>query len=112
MGSINQVYREGDRRWLHDNACLWRYVPLKTLLFYLTGNIFIPAINTLRLEDPFEGKFVFDTIWFNEVMHKRYGKRVEDRALVPNSLQNLISWTGMLGKTIPMEFLSNLNSCR
>jgi hypothetical protein len=78
MGSINQVYREGDRRWLHDNACLWRYVPLKTLLFYLTGNIFIPAINTLRLEDPFEGKFVFDTIWFNEVMHERYGKRVED----------------------------------
>jgi len=78
MGSVNQVYDERDERWLSDNACLWRYVPLRTLTFYLTGNIFIPAIETLRRDDPFEGKFHFDVIWFNTVMDERYGERLNE----------------------------------
>src|SRR5438874_6374395 len=78
MGSVNQVYDQGDERWLADNACLWRYVPLRTLLLYLTGNIFIPAVETLRREDPFEGKFLFETVWFNTVLRDRYGERVNE----------------------------------
>lgn len=76
MGSISQTYPEKHESWLPDHACLWRYVPLRTLLLYLTGNIFIPAIETLQLEDPFEGKFLFDTVWFNTAMSKRHGERV------------------------------------
>jgi hypothetical protein len=78
MGSINQVYAKEDERWLNEHFTLWRYVPLRTLLFYLTGNIFIPAIETLRREDPFEGKFFFDTSWFNSVMRQRYGEKGEE----------------------------------
>jgi hypothetical protein len=78
MASISQVYAKEDERWLADGCSLWRYVPLKTLVFYLTGNIFIPAIETLRQEDPFEGKFLFDIVWFNTVMRQRYGDKSED----------------------------------
>lgn len=73
MGSVNQIYGESDKRRLHNDACLWRYVPLRTLIYHLTGGIFIPAVETLRNEDPFEGQFHFDIIWFNTVMHERYG---------------------------------------
>ena len=78
MGSVKQIYSESDKRRLPSNVYLWRYVSLRTLFFYLTGNIFIPAIETLRLEDPFEGKFHFDIVWFNTVMHERYGERLNE----------------------------------
>jgi len=40
---------------------LWRYVPLKTLFFYLSGKIFVPSLAKLQQADPFEGTFRFDT---------------------------------------------------
>jgi len=43
------------------------------LLLYLTGNIFIPSVETLSIDDPFEGKFHFETGWFNTAMRHRYG---------------------------------------
>jgi len=39
MGNVRQFHSENDPLLLPDNACLWRYVPLKTLFFYLSGNI-------------------------------------------------------------------------
>lgn len=78
MGSVDQIYPKEDEHWLPSNARLWRYIPLRTLHFYLTGNIFIPAIETLRNEDPFEGQFHFDIIWFNSVMQQRYGARCDE----------------------------------
>ena len=41
-------------------------------------SIFIPAVETLRREDPFEGKFLFETVWFNTVLRDRYGERVNE----------------------------------
>jgi hypothetical protein len=42
---------------LPDDTRLWRYVPLKTLFVYLNNKVFIPSIETLRKQDPFEGEF-------------------------------------------------------
>lgn len=73
MGIVRQIHSENDHQLLPDHACLWRYVPLKTLFFYLSGNIFIPSIGKLRQSDPFEGEFFFDNPWFNTAMAEHYG---------------------------------------
>jgi len=78
MGKVSQIYTETDKKWLPDHACLWRYVPLKTLFFYLTENLFIPSISKLQKNDPFEGRFLFDTEWFNTVMRERYGENFDE----------------------------------
>jgi hypothetical protein len=77
MSSVEQIYAASDQRAITDHQALWRYVPLRTLMFYLTGNIFIPSIQMLAAADPFEGKFHFDTTWFNTVMKEKYGDRLE-----------------------------------
>ena len=72
MGNVRQFHSENDPQLLPDNACLWRYVPLKTLFLYLSGNIFIPSIEKLRQSDPFEGEFFFNNPEFNTVMAEHY----------------------------------------
>jgi hypothetical protein len=47
-------------------------------MFYLAGNFFIPSIETLRLQDPFEGQFHFDVARFKTVMREQYGERVAE----------------------------------
>lgn len=77
MGAISQIYTDNHDSWLPDHARLWRYVPLRTLFAYLTGNIFIPSVELLRRDDPFEGEFHFGTTWFNTFMEDYYGERAE-----------------------------------
>lgn len=74
MGSIRQIFPKTNERWLSDDRMVWRYVPLKTLFLYLSGKIFIPSVEKLRQEDPFEGEHFFSTAWFNKALHERYGK--------------------------------------
>jgi hypothetical protein len=78
MGKVNQLYSDSEAEWLGPNARLWRYVPLQTLFVYLTGYFFIPSIETLRSQDPFEGDFHFDGGWFMTMMGRQYGERVKD----------------------------------
>jgi len=52
---------------------LWRYVPLRTLFFYLNGLVFIPSVAKLRAEDPFEGEFYEAIAWFNAAFSDVYG---------------------------------------
>ena len=53
-----QIFPESvTKRWLPDHAEIWRYVPLRTLFFYLNGLVFIPSVAKLRDGDPFEGEF-------------------------------------------------------
>jgi hypothetical protein len=68
-----QIYSESDKRWLHDHAEVWRYVPLRTLFFYLNGLVFIPSVAKLRATDPFEGEFYEDIAWFNSAFSDHYG---------------------------------------
>lgn len=77
MGSIRQIFPKSNERWLDDARIVWRYVPLKTLFLYLSGKIFIPSVEKLRQEDPFEGEHFFPTVWFNKALHDRYGKEHE-----------------------------------
>ena len=80
---------------LTDSDYLWRYVPLNTLLVYLSGEVFIPSVEKLVDSDPFEGKFVFDAKLFELVKScARYGPcwgEIEDwirsaRCTVPERL--------------------------
>jgi hypothetical protein len=52
---------------------VWRYVPLRTLFFYLNGLVFIPSVATLRARDPFEGEFFEQITWFNAAFSDHYG---------------------------------------
>jgi hypothetical protein len=70
----NQIFPESDRRWLDGRSAIWRYVPLRTLFFYLNGLVFIPSVEKLRSADPFEGEFYADIPWFNSAFSKRYGE--------------------------------------
>ncbi|MBE0542295.1 MAG: DUF2971 domain-containing protein [Verrucomicrobia bacterium] len=75
-----QIFQDSERR-LHDNEQIWRYVPLRTLFYYLDGLVFIPSISKLRAGDPFEGKFYLHVAWFNTAFAKRYGddaKKIEE----------------------------------
>lgn len=61
---------------LPDETRLWRYVPLKTLFVYLSGAVFIPSIETLRKQDPFEGDVFIDFIpngWITQVVENWHG---------------------------------------
>jgi len=73
MSRPTQIFPEGDKRWLDDSAQLWRYVPLRTLFFYLNGLVFIPSVAKLRAGDPFEGEFYEDIAWFNTAFRDHYG---------------------------------------
>jgi hypothetical protein len=77
MGSVRQLYGKEESEFLAGHRLLWRYIPLRTFLFYLTGNIFIPSIASLQHKDPFEGKFNFETRFFNEAMRRRYDSEVD-----------------------------------
>jgi len=77
MGTINQIYKEGDIAWLGDGVRLWRYFPLKTLWVYLSKHIYIPSIQKLRESDPFEGEFSLETRDFNDAMSRAYGVELE-----------------------------------
>lgn len=73
-----QIFIQSDKRWLNNDAAIWRYVPLRTLFLYLNGLVFIPSIAKLREEDPFEGEFYENIAWFNDAFHKHYGDRAKD----------------------------------
>jgi hypothetical protein len=73
MPKPTQIYPESDKRYLHDYAEVWRYVPLRTLFFYLNGLVFIPSVAKLRAADPFEGEFYEDIAWFNTAFSDHYG---------------------------------------
>ena len=73
-----QIYPEKHTNWLPDGAGLWRYVPLRTLFYYLSGSVFIPSVEKLRQADPFEGEFHFESWYFDEAMQGRYGKEFSD----------------------------------
>jgi hypothetical protein len=69
-----QIFPESDsKRWLPDYAEVWRYVPLRTLFFYLNGLVFIPSVAKLRAGDPFEGEFYEEIAWFNTAFRDLYG---------------------------------------
>jgi hypothetical protein len=72
MGQPRQIIPKGDRRWLQETDTLWRYVPLRTLFFYLDGQVFLPSLAKLRAEDPFECEFYEDIIWYNSGFDRRY----------------------------------------
>lgn len=75
-----QIFPNTDKRWLQDNEQIWRYVPLRTLFFYLNGLVFIPSITKLRESDPFEGEFYQHIAWFNTAFDRYYrdeAKKIE-----------------------------------
>jgi hypothetical protein len=73
MARPAQVFSEHNKRWLSEQAAVWRYVPLRTLFFYLNGLVFIPSVEKLRASDPFEGEFYEDIVWYNTAFHQHYG---------------------------------------
>jgi hypothetical protein len=74
MPKPTQIFPESlQKRWLPDHAEVWRYVPLRTLFFYLNGLVFIPSVAKLRADDPFEGEFYEDIAWFNSAFSDHYG---------------------------------------
>src|SRR5947208_16837631 len=73
-----QIFAETDKRWLPDDAILWRYVPLRTIFFYLNGLIFLPSIEKLRKGDPFEGSWYESLSWFNNALEKQYAQHTAD----------------------------------
>jgi hypothetical protein len=73
MSKPKQIVPESDKRWLHDGEVIWRYVPLRTLFFYLNGQVFIPSVAKLRAGDPFEGEFYENIACFNAAFQKHYG---------------------------------------
>lgn len=75
MGNIDQIYPAGHKDRLGEDAPLWRYIPLKTLFLYLSGNIFIPSIAKLQHGDPFEGKFPFDSGDFESALKSTCGQQ-------------------------------------
>jgi hypothetical protein len=78
MGNIHQIYPpENTERWLSEDTQLWRYMPLKTLFFYVSGNVFIPSLAKLQQGDPFEGKFLFDTEDFEAALKDSCGPQFD-----------------------------------
>ncbi len=77
MSKPTQIFQENDKRWLPDYAEVWRYVPLRTLFFYLNGLVFIPSVAKLRAGDPFEGEFYENVAWFNTAFRDQYGGEAE-----------------------------------
>jgi hypothetical protein len=73
MSKLKQIVPESDKRWLHDGEVIWRYVPLRTLFFYLNGQVFVPSVAKLRAKDPFEGEFYENIAWFNAAFQEHYG---------------------------------------
>jgi hypothetical protein len=73
MAKPEQIVPQSVNRWLSDDAEIWRYVPLRTLFFYLNGLVFIPSVAKLRVGDPFEGEFYEDIAWFNAAFSDHFG---------------------------------------
>lgn len=78
MTKAQQMFAERDRRSLRDDEQIWRYVPLRTLFFYLNGLVFVPSVAKLRNTDPFEGEFYESVMWFNTAFHQVYGGRANE----------------------------------
>jgi hypothetical protein len=89
MAKPEQIFPESVNRWLSDDAVIWRYVPLRTLFFYLNGLVFIPSVAKLRAGDPFEGEFYEDIAWFNQAFSDHFG--IEANAIDEWTIQNLCS---------------------
>jgi hypothetical protein len=77
MPKPKQIFPETDNRFLDEHIVIWRYVPLRTLFFYLNGLIFIPSVTKLSTGDPFEGNFYEDIAWFNEAFSKHYENQAQ-----------------------------------
>jgi len=77
MSKTNQIYSETHNRYVNEHTVLWRYVPLRTLFFYLNGLIFIPSVMKLSAGDPFEGNFYEEIAWFNDAFSKHYGDQAQ-----------------------------------
>jgi hypothetical protein len=74
MPNVTQIFPETDsNRYLDSNVHIWRYVPLRTLFFYLNSLVFVPSVEKLRASDPFEGEFFEETAWFNSAFGKHFG---------------------------------------
>lgn len=68
---VKQIYQKSDGEWLHDHQQLWRYVPYKTMFLYLKGKAYIPSVEKLREQDPFEGDFPFGGTTLNQALRDR-----------------------------------------
>jgi hypothetical protein len=77
MTKPEQIFSQSDERYLDDDTPIWRYVPLRSLFFYLNGLIFIPSVAKLKAGDPFEGKSHDDIAWFNQAFLDRYGDKAD-----------------------------------
>jgi hypothetical protein len=75
MARVQQIYRKSDVEWLNDDCPLWRYVPYKTMFLYLEGQVFIPSIERLQKNDPFEGNFPFPISDLNKALHDRCSRQ-------------------------------------
>jgi hypothetical protein len=75
MAEPKQIFEQSSKRWIDDHEVIWRYVPLRTLFFYLNGLVFIPSVAKLRAGDPFEGEFYEDIPWFNAAFSDHYGEQ-------------------------------------
>jgi hypothetical protein len=62
---------------IQDTDILWRYVPLERLFCYLSGSIFIPSLQKLHEEDPFEAECLFDPKDFKRAIRGQYGEEHE-----------------------------------
>ena len=78
MGEIREIDLTQNGA-LRPSTLLWRYVPLRTLFVYLPNRVFVPSLNTLRENDPFEGRFYYDDhpSEFNGALTKRYGEQAD-----------------------------------
>lgn len=76
MSNVTELlpYTQGER-CLHSNAALWRYVPLRTLLFHLDGLVFLPSLAKLADGDPFEGRFLPEIHCYNEATRRAFADR-------------------------------------
>lgn len=96
MPKPEQIFQNNDSRWLNEYEVIWRYVPLRTLFFYLNGLIFIPSVANLSVGDPFEGQFYENIVWFNDAFSNHYGaqaKIIEDwifKKFCPEPVQETI----------------------
>lgn len=60
---------------IQDTDILWRYMPLQRLFCYLSGSIFIPSLQKLHEEDPFEAECLFDPMGFKRAISEQYEKQ-------------------------------------
>ncbi len=79
MGKVQQIYRETEPNepWLNGAEQIWRYIPYQRVFSYLEGRVFIPSLERLGLNDPFEGNFPIPIAQLNSGLHARCGGKHE-----------------------------------